>query len=124
MRRKSLYMLLSLAAAILTVTSFSTLFNGSNLTVLGSDNKKITSHVFEIIGFAFRPDNLTVSVGTKIIWHNSDSSVHTVDSHGELFNSVKLRNAEEVSYVFDKPGVYEFYCRLHPWMNGKVTVEE
>jgi len=26
-------------------------------------------------------------------------------------------------HTFDAPGEYDYYCQLHPWMIGSITVE-
>jgi plastocyanin len=49
--------------------------------------------------------------------------VHTVVSPTHAYRSAGLETDEAYSYTFTKPGVYEYFCTLHPLMTGKVTVK-
>ena len=81
----------------------------------------------EHTGF-YIPLNLEVSKETTVVWVNEDSVPHTVQSIDEsgtiigLFNSIPLKTGERFSYDFDEPGIYHYYCSLHPWRVGQVTV--
>lgn len=76
----------------------------------------------------FLPLNLEVIRGTTVIWQNDDNIGHTVqsqDSKGNvisMFNSNVLKTGDTFSYKFDKPGVYHYFCTIHPWRIGIVTV--
>jgi len=76
----------------------------------------------------FLPLNLEVIRGTTVTWQNQDDMGHTIqsqDSHGKiisLFNSGLLKTGDTFSYKFDKPGVYHYFCTIHPWRIGIVTV--
>jgi plastocyanin len=76
----------------------------------------------------FLPLNLEVIRGTTVTWQNQDDIGHTIqsqDSHGNiisLFNSGLLKTGDVFSYKFDKPGVYHYFCTIHPWRIGIVTV--
>src|SRR5215208_2260005 len=79
----------------------------------------------------FYPQNLFVTPGSTITWLNQDSAIHTATS----------TNGEELmtNYIFDtdfvqtgqssKPiimpqqdGLISYYCKIHPFMTGTVTV--
>ena len=76
----------------------------------------------------FLPLNLDIIRGTTVIWQNDDNIGHTVqsqDSKGNvisMFNSNILKTGDTFSYKFDKPGVYHYFCTIHPWRIGIVTV--
>lgn len=76
----------------------------------------------------FIPLNLEIIRGTSVIWQNEDNIGHTVqsqDSQGNiipLFNSQVLNTGDTFTYKFDKPGVYHYFCSIHPWRIGVVTV--
>jgi len=76
----------------------------------------------------FLPLNLEVIRGTTVTWQNQDDIGHTVqsqDSHGNiipLFNSGLLKTGDVFSYKFDTPGVYHYFCTIHPWRIGIITV--
>ena len=77
----------------------------------------------EIAKHKFSSPTLTVPVGTTVTWLNRDEDVHTVVSTTQAFKSAGLETDEAYSYKFTKPGVYEYFCTLHPLMTGKVIVK-
>jgi amicyanin len=77
----------------------------------------------EIAKHTFSPPTLTVPAGTTVTWLNRDEDVHTVTSTTRAFKSAGLDTDDAYSYEFTKPGVYEYYCTLHPLMTGKVIVK-
>jgi plastocyanin len=77
----------------------------------------------EIAKHKFSPPTLTVPAGTTVTWLNRDEDVHTVTSTTQAFKSGGLDTDEAYSYTFTKPGVYEYFCRLHPLMTGEVIVK-
>lgn len=76
----------------------------------------------------YTPLNLEIPVGTTVTWVNEDAVPHTVqsqDAEGNiigLFNSALIYTGERFSYTFEEEGVYNYYCSLHPWRVGLVTV--
>lgn len=76
----------------------------------------------------FLPLNLEVIRGTTVVWQNEDNIGHTVQSQDNkgniisMFNSNVLKTGDTFSYKFDKPGVYHYFCTIHPWRIGIVTV--
>ena len=76
----------------------------------------------------FLPLNLEIIRGTTVIWQNEDNIGHTVQSQDAkgniipLFNSPLLNTGDTFTYKFDKPGVYHYFCSIHPWRIGVVTV--
>lgn len=73
----------------------------------------------------FRPEKITVTVGTKITWVNLGTKKHNV-AYGNLFDQ-DFNPGETFSYTFDKPGVYQYYCVQHSLsetegMVGTITV--
>ena len=84
---------------------------------------------FDIANTGFYiPLNLEIVQGTTVEWFNDDSVPHTIqsqDSQGNiigLFNSAPLMTGESFEYTFDESGVYNYFCSLHPWRVGIVTV--
>jgi plastocyanin len=73
---------------------------------------------------SFQPDSLTVPAGTTVTWINRDIVRHTVTSTEGLFDSGRLESGESFSYTFDEPGTFDYYCTIHPIMQGTVIVTE
>ena len=91
----------------------------------------------ETNNMCYTPTHLTVHPGTTVTWINSDGSIpHTVtvgwvDSEsigldypgGNGFDSDFMSGGAEFEHTFEVPGEYDYYCQLHPWMIGSITVE-
>ena len=78
-----------------------------------------------IDNFAFEPDTLTVARGTKVTWVNHDDEPHTVVSADKAvrFKSQALDTNDSFSFVFDKPGIYKYFCSIHTFMVGTIVVK-
>ena len=76
-----------------------------------------------IDNFTFNPPRLTAKAGTTITWQNEDDIPHTVASSTKLFKSKALDTSDNFSFTFATPGVYEYFCSLHPHMTGTIVVE-
>ncbi|MBO1414221.1 cupredoxin family copper-binding protein [Streptomyces sp. FH025] len=84
-----------------------------------------TADTVTIKNFAFSPATLTVKVGTKVTWTNTDPDAHTVTSkqgsNGPL-QSAALATNDTYSYTFTAAGTYPYYCAIHPFMTATVEV--
>jgi len=76
-----------------------------------------------IDNFTFGPPTTTVAVGTTVTWTNNDDIPHTVRAVDGSFRSKAMDTADSYSFTFTKPGVYSYFCSLHPKMVGKVVVK-
>jgi len=75
-----------------------------------------------IDNFTFKPDAITVAVGTTIVWENDDDIPHSIVETLGKFHSPALDTEDKFSFTFDKAGTFEYFCGLHPHMKGKVVV--
>jgi plastocyanin len=74
------------------------------------------------------PSYYVTKLSEPVTWKNEDSAFHSVTSGSygepdELFDSGHLDPYEIFSYKFEEPGMYPYYCTLHPWMAGNIKVE-
>jgi plastocyanin len=76
-----------------------------------------------IDNFTFSPGRLTVKAGTTVTWVNQDDIPHTVTSDTKAFKSKALDTDDKFTFTFATPGIYEYFCSLHPHMTGTVVVE-
>src|SRR5690349_14468095 len=77
----------------------------------------------KIDNFTFNPQRITVKAGTTVTWTNADDIPHTVASSAKVFKSKTLDTDDKFSFTFATPGVYEYFCSLHPHMVGAIVVE-
>lgn len=78
---------------------------------------------------AYQPNPVNVKSGGVVTWNNEDTVVHTVTS-GTGLNDPHLGNQFDsgllgghFSRIFFKPGVFPYFCQIHPTMVGKVIVK-
>ena len=76
-----------------------------------------------IDNFTFNPDRLVVRAGETVTWINEDDIPHTVVSSSKTFKSKALDTDDTYSFTFTAPGVYEYFCSLHPHMKATIVVE-
>jgi plastocyanin len=77
----------------------------------------------KIENFTFASQRVTVKVGTTVTWTNDDDIPHTVTSSTKAFKSKVLDRDDKFSFTFTTPGIYEYFCSLHPQMTGTLVVE-
>ena len=78
---------------------------------------------------AYQPNPVNVKAGGTVAWTNEDTVAHTVTS-GSGFNDQTLGRefdsgflGKGFSHIFFKPGVFPYFCEIHPTMVGKVIVK-
>jgi plastocyanin len=86
----------------------------------------VTSAQISIKGFAFNPNQPSVTKGATITWTNDDSTTHTVTSGVPGTPSGKFNQSVDAgktfSFTLTDAGTYEFFCNIHTSMRGTVTV--
>jgi YVTN family beta-propeller protein len=72
------------------------------------------------------PNSISIKVSDSVVWKNDDIGFHTVTSGkgtpDGFFDSGLYGPSESFSFQFNKPGSFEYYCTVHPWMTGVVSV--
>jgi plastocyanin len=76
------------------------------------------------------PAEVTVKAGQTVTWKNDDTAIHTATSGQDVipdgkFNTgyVPPTQSSKPIIMPTQPGEYPYFCTLHPWMIGTVTVE-
>lgn len=89
----------------------------------------------------YDPPILSIQTGDTVTWINDDREGHTVtsgDGPGRfewmdtkdlgkpdgLFDSERFMPNESWSYTFEKEGIFNYFCVIHPWMSGTVIVKQ
>jgi plastocyanin len=82
---------------------------------------------------SYDPDPLTVKVGDTIAVENKDTTPHTVTNGkdatdpnmGKLFDTSIINAGDSADVVTAdlKPGEYPYFCSVHPYMTGSLTVQ-
>jgi predicted secreted protein with PEFG-CTERM motif len=72
---------------------------------------------------------ITILVNEHVLWKNADTDPHTVTSgtvEGGVdgkFDSGLFGPGKSFKHQFTEVGTYDYYCLVHPWMTGVVTVK-
>jgi len=101
--------------------------NSGNAQSSGNNDGEVsgvTTYQVEIKNFAFSQEELRIKSGDTVVWTNKDSVMHTVTSDsGSEMDSELLSEEQTYSHTFNTVGIYEYYCRPHPYMKAKIIVE-
>lgn len=87
----------------------------------GTENVRVT-----IVNSRFETTELRVPAGTTVVFENTDPFAHTVtsaESSPMPFGSDELGQGDTFEVTFDEPGVYPYFCVVHPTMRATVIVE-
>ena len=74
------------------------------------------------------PADVSVDVGGEVTWSNDDTAAHTVtsgtveDGPDGTFDSSLFVAGNTFSHTFEEEGEYPYFCIVHPWMAGSVSV--
>lgn len=91
--------------------------------------KKKRAKTVKVKMFRF-PDTTKVKAGTKVVWKNRDEILHTVssvvdESGDEMpFIDGDLDGAgAKYTVTFTEAGTYDYFCMIHPVMQGRIVVK-
>ena len=77
----------------------------------------------------FIPSTVVITVGGTVTWENTDTMAHTsssgtpADGPDGVFDSSLVMAGASFSHTFDSAGTFDYFCMVHPWMEGTVIVE-
>ena len=75
-----------------------------------------------IAGFAFSPTSITINVGDRVTWTNTDAVAHTATATSGAFDTGNIDQGQSATVRFTQPGTYSYVCTPHPSMTGTITV--
>lgn len=120
----SLFVLLTVFSIIaITPSAFADHSKVDINMVVGSSNVGCETN-----NMCYMPYNAALDPGGEAMWHNIDDMAHTVSSGtpaeglDDIFDSGLVPAGGMFSYKFEEAGTYDYFCMVHPWMTGIVTV--
>jgi plastocyanin len=73
---------------------------------------------------SFDSADIEVDAGTTVEWRNAGSTTHhLVRKLGGVVVDEDLPPGTTETATFEEPGVFEYYCAVHPEMTGTITVD-
>ena len=110
--------------ATTTANATSAAAGGQNTVIMPFGSSGATS------GAGYEPPELTVSQSATVVWDNQDSALHTATSgesptpDGKFDTGVVGPNQVSGPVTMPaEPGDYRYFCTLHPFLVGTVTVQ-
>ncbi len=81
-----------------------------------------------ISNFVFQPASVSIAVNDIVKWTNNDSATHTVTSGAPgaidgKFDTGNLALNATMCVQFLIAGSYNYFCNIHTFMTGTVTVQ-
>ena len=94
------------------------------------DVAKIKTNEVAIVKDSWNPDivpsydpvAIEIKSGTIVTWTNEDFVAHTVTDKELSFDSGFIQAGNTWDYTFEKKGEFDYFCTLHPWMEGIVSI--
>jgi plastocyanin len=118
-RRVPTSVLVSVVPVIAALLVFATVIIGSSSSdgaAAPRDNQVLVKD------FAYSPDPVRVSVGTKLKVKNLDDAVHTLTANNDAFDTGELDGGVARTIVLAKAGRYAYHCVIHDYMTGVINV--
>lgn len=123
------YLLTAMASTLLVILlSLSSCHSTpqSTLSTMPVEQPKVSPHnsdkTVNIVNFKYEPANLKVAVGETVKFVNQDEEPHTVTAKDVSFDSKGLDTEDTWTHKFDRPGTFPYFCAIHPYMKGTITV--
>ena len=131
--RRSRFLLVAAASSLLLGTACSS-SGGSAATKAegGGEGVPVSTALL-----TFDPKEVRVAEGQTVTWVGGDNITHvlvegdytvgsdglrTEESDDKAFNLRLTKKDQKVSYTYDKPGTFTYFCTIHKGMNGAVVV--
>ena len=114
-------LVVSLVGVLVIPSAFAETYNVSNAPGSSTPGCENTNS-------CFIPSVLNIQVGDSVIWTNDDTTVHTITSGTPsggtdgAFDSDLIQPGNSYSITFPNAYSYNYFCLVHPWMEGIVTV--
>ena len=125
-----------LAVALVTgavIVLFGAMFIGMAVGGMGMHNRggevaasptviDAREYTIRISDFEFVPSNVSVPRGAVVTWTNEDNVPHDATDDSDSWQTETLSRGDSGEITFSNPGVYRYYCSIHPYMKGQLTV--
>ena len=83
-----------------------------------------TDIVIGIRNYNYNPRVISIPLGATVTWLNDDKVDHTATEKNGAWDSTIIHSEQSEILTFNTPGIYNYYCTIHPYMNGTLTVRQ
>jgi plastocyanin len=84
--------------------------------------KAVRDYDIEVLDDVFSPGELSVPVGTTLVWRNVGQRMHDIQSLNGAWHTLAMEPGQSARVTFNTPGTYGYVCTLHASMQGRVIV--
>ena len=129
MQKKVYSLFLMFAVFSLIATTPSVFADHGTATVTNAPGSSVPG-CEETADGCFIPSMVTIDVGGEVTWDNDDTAAHTITSGTPTggpdghFDSSLVMAGSSFSHTFDEAGSFDYFCMVHPWMQGMVMVTD
>ena len=74
-----------------------------------------------ISNLQYSPAEIKAKIGDTVVWVNKDFVAHMATVTGGW--DLNIESDKSARLVLRKPGAFDYYCRFHPNMTGKIIVQ-
>ncbi|MBU6328564.1 MAG: cupredoxin domain-containing protein [Acidobacteria bacterium] len=127
MRRRTV--LLMLVPLLLVALACSGSQSGSSASTSSTQPAQSGTVAVSVVDNNFRPQDVTVTVGSTVIWTNEGRADHNIVAFGATpfhVDTASFGPGATYSWTATEPGTYRYYCSIHgaptAAMYGSVTV--
>jgi plastocyanin len=104
----------SAAAAFVVLLSAAGVVLGiPRATAADSQVKMVEGSQSDYTTWRFAPEEITVPVGSTVVWHNDGKQQHTATAKDGSFDSPYLNTGETFQFKFSVPGDVKYVCKPH-----------
>jgi plastocyanin len=96
---------------------------GALLLVLVTGLARAETVQVKIEKLAFTPSQVAARVGDTIEWVNADFVAHTATARNGSFD-VMIPPSMTARTVLKADGAVDYYCKFHPNMTGRITIDK
>lgn len=90
--------------------------------ILAATTAQADTQNISIKGFAFDAADISIAVGDSVVWTNQDGAPHTATATNGGFNTGTLNKGGTGGIEFTQTGTFDYVCKFHPNMKGRITV--
>lgn len=76
-----------------------------------------------IKNFKYNGADITIAVGDTVVWTNQDGARHTATARDGSFDTGSLKKGKSGEITFSTAGTFEYFCKFHRKMEGRVVVK-
>jgi plastocyanin len=110
-------------ALVISGTFLTSVYGGDGSDAATAPAQSPATYRVAIEDMQFRPAQVSVHAGDRIVFSNKDLFPHNVTADAKSFDSLDIAANAAWTYRATKPGTYPYHCAYHPTMQGEIIVK-